>query len=157
MLVASVQQGESAIYIYIYIHTHMYIYVYTHTHICMYTHTHTHSSLDPFPIQVITECWVECSVLYNRSWFVIYFIYSNVNKPVPVSQFIPFLSPPSICVCFQHPRFWTNHIRHPSNRLDCERASSLDTIIALRTAVLELNSCHYYSIKPPIPDDLSHD
>ena len=43
-----------------------------------YTYTYTHSSLDYFPIEVITEYWVEFPVLYSRSSLVIYFLYSSV-------------------------------------------------------------------------------
>ena len=53
---------------------------------------HTHISTffkDSFPIQGITECWVEFPVLYNRSLIVIRFIYSNVYMSIPVSQFTP--------------------------------------------------------------------
>ena len=51
-----------------------------------------YSLLDSFPIQVITEYWVEFPVLYSRSLLVIYFTYSSVYMSVPISKFI---SPPS--------------------------------------------------------------
>ena len=77
VLVSSVQQSESALYIYI--HLHIYL-----------------SDLffeDSFPIQVITEHWIEFPVLYNRSLLsVICFIYSSVHLLIPVSKFI---HPPS--------------------------------------------------------------
>ena len=54
-----------------------------------YTYTYIHSFLDSFPIQVITEYWVEFPVLYSRSLIVIYFIYGSVYMSIPISQFIP--------------------------------------------------------------------
>ena len=56
LLVSVVQQSESAVYV------------------CVYLHSFS----DSFPIQVIIEYWVECSVpniLYSRSLLAIYFIY----------------------------------------------------------------------------------
>ena len=53
-----------------------------------YTHTYIHSFLDSFPIQVITEYWVEFPMLYSSSLLVICFIYSSVYMSVPISQFI---------------------------------------------------------------------
>ena len=58
-----------------------------------YTYTYIHSFLDSFPIQVITEYWVEFPVLYSRSLLVVYFIYSSGYMSIPISQFIPV--PPS--------------------------------------------------------------
>ena len=43
-----------------------------------YMYTYIHSFLDSFPIQAITEYWVEFPVLYSRSLIVIYFIYTSV-------------------------------------------------------------------------------
>ena len=45
--------------------------------------------LDSFPIQFITEYWVEFPVLYSRSLLVIYVIYSSKYMSIPISQFIP--------------------------------------------------------------------
>ena len=64
-------------------------------HVFNYTHTHMYiySFSDSFPIEVITEYWVEFPMLYSRSLLVIYFIYSSVYILIPNSQFIP-TSPP---------------------------------------------------------------
>ena len=45
----------------LYIHTYIYIYIYIY-----------------FPMQVITEYWVEFPVLYSKSLLIIYFMYSSV-------------------------------------------------------------------------------
>ena len=61
-----------------------------------YTYTYIHSLLDSFPIQAITEYWVEFPVLYSRSLLVIYFIYSSVYVSIRISQFIPPFPPATI-------------------------------------------------------------
>ena len=54
------------------------------------SYTYIHSFLDSFPIQAITEHWVEYPMLYSRSLLVTYFIYSSVHvqrrrwHPTPV-------------------------------------------------------------------------
>ena len=42
-----------------------------------------------FPTQMITEYWVEVSVLYSRSPLAIYSIYISVQMPIPNPQSIP--------------------------------------------------------------------
>ena len=54
----------------------------------IYTYAYIHSFLDSFPIEAITEYWVEFPVLYSRYLLVIYFIYSSVYMPIPIFQFI---------------------------------------------------------------------
>ena len=64
-----------------------------------YTYTYIHSFLDSFPIEAITEYWVEFPVLYSRSILVICFIYSSVYMSVLVFQFIPPpLTPPAVTI-----------------------------------------------------------
>ena len=41
----------------------------------LYTYMYPFS--DSFPIEVITEYWVEFPVLYNRSLLIIYFMYNQ--------------------------------------------------------------------------------
>ena len=53
-----------------------------------YAYIHIPSFSDTFPIQVITEYWVEFPVLYPRSLFAIYFIYSCVYMLIPNSWFV---------------------------------------------------------------------
>ena len=43
-----------------------------------YTDTYNHSFSDFFPIQIITEYWIEFPVLYSTSLLIIYFTYSSV-------------------------------------------------------------------------------
>ena len=45
----------------------------------IYTYTYILSFLDSFPIEVITEYWVEFPVLYSRLLLVTYFIYSSAS------------------------------------------------------------------------------
>ena len=54
-----------------------------------YTYTYIHSFPVSFPIQIISECWVEFPVLYSRSFLIIHFIYSSVYMLIPNSYFIP--------------------------------------------------------------------
>ena len=54
-----------------------------------YTYTYIHSFLDSFPIEAITEYWVEFPVLYSSSLLVTYFIYSSMYMSIPIFQFIP--------------------------------------------------------------------
>ena len=49
---------------------------YTHTHI----YTHIHSFSDSFPTYVVTEYWVEFSVLYSRSLLVILYMKVKVSQ-----------------------------------------------------------------------------
>ena len=53
-----------------------------------YTYTYIYSFLDHFPIQTITEYWVEFPVLNSRSLLVICFIYSSACMSIPVSHFL---------------------------------------------------------------------
>ena len=46
-------------------------------------YTCLHSFLDSFPIEAITEYWVEFPVLYSMSLLVIYFIFSSVYYVIP--------------------------------------------------------------------------
>ena len=48
-----------------------------------------YSFLDSFLIWVITEYWIEFSVLYSRSLLVIYLIYNSMHVFIPSSWFIP--------------------------------------------------------------------
>ena len=89
MLVSGVHQSDSVFYIYICVYVCVYIYIYIYICIHTHTHTHIHSFSDSFPIQVITEYWVEFPVLYSRSLLIIYFIYNSVYLLIPNSQFIP--------------------------------------------------------------------
>ena len=52
-----------------------------------YTYTYIHSFSDSFPIEVITEYWVEFPVLYSRSLLIICFIYSSIYMLIPNSLF----------------------------------------------------------------------
>ena len=61
LLVSGEQQGESVIHI----------------------HISSFFFLDSFPIQAITEYWVEFPALYSRFLLVIYFIYRSVYMSVP--------------------------------------------------------------------------
>ena len=54
-----------------------------------YTCTHIHPLSDSFPTQIITEYWVEFSVLYGRSWLASLSIYQSVHMPNPNPQSIP--------------------------------------------------------------------
>ena len=63
VLVSGVRQSES---------------VYTCVGVDVYTHTHIPSFSDPFPVQSITEYWVDVPLLYGRSLGVISFIYGSV-------------------------------------------------------------------------------
>ena len=47
---------------------------------------------DSFPIQVITEHWIEFPVMHSWSLLAIYFIYSSVHLSTPISPFILFLT-----------------------------------------------------------------
>ena len=58
-----------------------------------HTGIYIHSFIDSFPIEVITEYWVEFPVLCSRSLLTIYFIYSTVHMFIPPSLFIPPLAP----------------------------------------------------------------
>ena len=54
---------------------------------------------DSFPIQPITECWVELPVVRSWSLLVVCFMYESVYLSVPISLFIPLLTthfPPGI-------------------------------------------------------------
>ena len=74
MLVSAVQWSESAVCIHIFPHFKI-----------------------SFPLMLFTtEHWVGFLVLYNRFSLVIYFIYSSVYRPIPISQFIPTLPSPLV-------------------------------------------------------------
>ena len=57
-----------------------------------YMCTHVHSFSDSLPIQIITEHWVEFSVLYRRSLLANHSRYLSVHMPMPTPPSI-FLSP----------------------------------------------------------------
>ena len=48
-----------------------------------YTCTHIHSFSDSFPIEVITEYWVELPVLCSRSPLTIHSICNSAHMPIP--------------------------------------------------------------------------
>ena len=50
------------------------------------SYAYIQSFLDSFPMQVITEYWVEFPVLYSKPLFVISFIYSGVYVSIPISN-----------------------------------------------------------------------
>ena len=49
-----------------------------------YTYTCIYSFSNSFPIEVITEYWVEFPVIYSRTLLVIYFIYSGEGDGTPL-------------------------------------------------------------------------
>jgi len=49
-----------------------------------YTYTCIYSFSNSFPIEVITEYWVEFPVIYSRTLLVIYFIYSGEGNGTPL-------------------------------------------------------------------------
>jgi len=53
------------------------------------TYTYIYFFSDSFPIQKITEYWVEFPTLYSMFSLAIYFIHNNVHMSIPISQFIP--------------------------------------------------------------------
>ena len=53
------------------------------------SYTYIHAFLEAFSISVMTGYWVEFPVLYRRSLFLTYFIYSSVYMSTSVFQFIP--------------------------------------------------------------------
>ena len=59
-----------------------------------YTYTHILSVSDSFPLEIITENWVEFPVLYIRSTLANYPLYCSAYMPIPTPQSIPSLSPP---------------------------------------------------------------
>ena len=56
-----------------------------------YTYTYSHSFLDSFPIQIITETWVEFPVLYSRS-LVIYVLTVCIRQSQSPNLSLPPLS-----------------------------------------------------------------
>ena len=54
--------------------------------VCVYIYIYTFIiSSDSFPIQLITEYWVEFPELYSRSLWIIYFIHGSVYMLLPNS------------------------------------------------------------------------
>ena len=55
----------------------------------IHTHTHTHSLSDSFLTEIITEQWVESSVLHSRSLLANRSVFLSVHMPIPNPQSIP--------------------------------------------------------------------
>ena len=66
----------------------------------LYIHTHTHSFLDSFPIQIITEYWVEFPVPYRVPHSLIFF--QSISPPLCCSYWVIsiILSPSSLILYF---------------------------------------------------------